>query len=84
MLLKREIVVALPRLGQVKGPSWFNEEFQRIGQESSQAFGTDWLVVNVWIQDAVSGAGVSAFNPVIRWMCYVIARGICQHLKEIG
>jgi len=86
MLLKREIVPALPRLGQVHGRSWFNEQFQRIGREGAQEFGTDWLVVNTWIQDAVAGAGVTTSNPVIRWLCYVIARGICQHLnpEEIG
>ena len=80
MLLKRDIVPALPKEGQEKGRYWFDGEFHRIGGECAHEFGTDWLVVNTWIRNAVLATGVDTSNSVIRWLCYVIARGICLHL----
>jgi len=81
MLLKRDVVPALPKLGQTKGHPWFNQEFNRIGEESAHKYGILWLQANTWIRDAVYGTGVDASNPVIRWLCFVIARGVCAGIR---
>jgi hypothetical protein len=81
MLLKRDIVPALPKLGQVKGNPWFNQEFRRIGEEGARRYGILWFQVNIWIRNAVAGAGASTHNPVIHWLCFAIARGVCAGIQ---
>ena len=82
MLRKSDIVPALPLAGQQEGVSWFNREFLRLGEAASTKYGLLWLQVNLWIRNAVSGYGVDTSNPIIRWLCFVIARGVCAHVFE--
>ena len=62
--------------------SWFDAEFRRIGDESSREFGMNWLAINIAITRSLAVAKVDISLPFIKWMCYVIARGICMAEKQ--
>jgi len=81
VLLKREIVPALPSEGQNGGTYWFNKKFRELGEKGAEDWGIFWLRVNTWVRDAVSSADMIPSNPVIRWMCYVIAYKVCKELR---
>ena len=81
MLRKSDIVPALPAEGAKAGPEWFSKRFRDIGAHGAQQNGILWLQVNIWIRDVVRAAGVDTSNPVIRWLCFVIARGVCAGIR---
>ena len=77
---RRQLVAALPHAAQEEGEYWFSHELDRLGTECAHKFGFSWLQINVVVRDALMSAGLDTTNPVIRWMAFVVARGLCQKL----
>ncbi len=62
----------------------YDKEFTEMAGGEGEVYGTDWLMVNMWIKDSLLGAGVDVSNSVVRWMAFKIAARVCAELKREG